>query len=105
MKTTQKVKIQTTTATIAVIYNDNSNAIKNIQIVGKYTLSNAKKYFKKEWLNTSPSAANVVTVEVLKVDHVVVEYTVDTVALNNFCNEYKIDEKIKTDTVTENDNE
>ena len=48
MKTTQKVKIQTTTATIAVIYNDNSNAIKNIQIVGKYTLSNAKKYFKKE---------------------------------------------------------
>ncbi len=92
MKTTQKVKVQTTTAKVAILYNDNSSEIKDILIIGKYNLSKAKKYFKEEY-----SIANCVNCEVLSVTHTIAEYIVDTVALNNWCNENKLDEEITTD--------
>ena len=93
MKTTQKVKVQTTTAKVAILYNDNSSEIKDILVIGKYNMSKAKKYFKEEW-----TCANLVNVEVLSVTHTIAEYIVDTVALNNWCNENKLDEEVTQDT-------
>lgn len=94
MKTTQKVKVQTTTAKVAILYNDNSSEIKDILIIGKYNLSKAKKYFKEEY-----QIANCATCEVLSVTNTIAEYVVDTVALNNWCNENKLEES----TTTENE--
>lgn len=93
MNMTQKVKVQTTTAKVAILYNDNTSEIKDILIVGKYNMSKAKKYFKDE-----APITNSVNCEVLSVTHTVAEYVVNTVALNNWCNENKVDEEITTDT-------
>ena len=93
MKNTQKVKVQITTAKVAILYNDNSSEIKDILIVGKYNMSKAKKYFKDEY-----NIANCVNCEVLSVTHTIAEYIVDTVALNKWCNENKLDEEVNTDT-------
>lgn len=82
MNSTTKVKVQTTTCKIAILYTDNSSEIKDVLLIGKYTLSKAKKYFKE---------CN--DIEVLGVDSTQVSYMVDTVELNNWCNEHKIDEQ------------
>lgn len=47
MNSTTKVKVQTTTCKIAILYTDNSSEIKDVLLIGKYTLSKAKKYFKE----------------------------------------------------------
>lgn len=87
MNNTTKVKVQTTTCKIAILY-DNTSEIKDILLIGKYTLSKAKKYFKE-----NNDIANAKNIEVLGVDNTQVSYIVDTVELNNWCDEHKIDEQ------------
>lgn len=88
MNSTTKVKVQTTTCKIAILYTDNSSEIKDVLLIGKYTLSKAKKYFKE-----CGDIANAKNIEVLGVDSTQVSYMVDTIELNNWCNEHKIDEQ------------
>lgn len=85
MKSTTKVTIKTTICKVAILYSDNTHEIKDILLVGKYTLSSAKKYFKNE-----TQIANKKNIEVLSVETTNTIYEVDTVLLNNFCDENKI---------------
>lgn len=87
MKNTQIIKVQTSLCKVAILYDDNSSEIKDILLVGKYTLSKAKKYFKE-----NNNIANTKTVEVLAVETRQVLYEVDTIELNNWCNEHKLNE-------------
>lgn len=86
MKTnTTNVTIKTTICKVAILYNDNTSEVKDILLVGKYTIKSAKTYFKNE-----NEIANKKNIEVLSVETTNTTYTVDTIKLNNFCDENKI---------------
>ncbi len=88
MNNTQKVKVQKTIAKVAILYNDSSSEIMDITIAGKYNLSKAKKYFKEDY-----RSSNLANIEVLSVTHTIVEYIVNTVALDTWCNENQLYEQ------------
>lgn len=87
MKNTQIVKVQTSLCKVAILYNDNTSEIKDLLLIGKYTLSKAKKHFKE-----NNDIANVKNIEVLTVETSQVSYEVDTIELNNWCDEHKLNE-------------
>ena len=90
MNNVTKVKIPITICKIAILYTDNSSEIKDLLLIGKYNLSKAKKHFKN-----CNNIANAKNIEVLSTENTQVLYTVNTIDLNNWCNENKIDETIK----------
>ena len=81
MKNTTNVKIIKTTAKVAVLFNDNTTEIKDVELIGKYSLASAKKYIKQVW---SVGIDDLKNVEVLNVQCVPTVYTVDTVKLHDF---------------------
>lgn len=93
MSNTTKVKIVKTTCKIAILYTDNKSEIKDVVIVGKYSLSTAKKYIKSD--EYKKSIENLKNIEVLQVETNVDTFECDTTMLYEFLNDEKVATKIE----------
>ena len=93
MSSTTKVKIVKTTCKIALLYSDNTSEIKDVEIVGKYSLSTAKKYIKSD--EYKKSIENLKNIEVLQVETNLDIFECDTTMLFNFLNDEKVSTKIE----------
>lgn len=83
-----KVKMVTTQATTAVIYNDGTNAIIKLETIGKLNLSKAKKFFKSDYVSKfNDGLTNAKTYEVIEVNHTPITFAIEDEKLYEFLKE------------------
>lgn len=92
MKNTSKVKFKITLAKVCILYADGTTKIDEEELVGKFTLNNARKYIKENYPADFGEIKEVKNVEVLDVVHTTVTYTVDTDELYVFAQSNRIEE-------------
>lgn len=92
MKNTSKVKFKITLAKVCILYADGTTKIDEEELVGKFTLNNARKYIKENYPADFGEVKEVKNVEVLDVEHTTVTYTVDTDELYCFAQSIRIED-------------
>ena len=81
---TSKIKIDITTVSVGIIYNDGSRDVKDFDLVGRYGLAEAKQYFKKNPIE------NIRNYCIICLHRDKVEYEVETEKLHKFLVENQI---------------
>ena len=93
MKNTSKVKFVITIAKVAVLFEDGTTKITDEELVGKYTLNNARKFIKSGEYSTDFSEDKTIkNIEVLSVEHTQTVFTVDTDELYVFAQSNRIED-------------